>query len=416
MRPWLAPESLRNHTLVEQLDKLPSSYFDKLGISRQVLEQELKPFQGELIFPDSPEYDQARRLYNPRFDLRPALVACCICDSDVRICLRLVREFRVQFRIRAGGHSVLGYSEVDGGLVIDLSGLNDVSINPVLRMVTVGSGAQFEKIYGALEDFSAHIPGGECPNIAVGGFMQGGGYSLSSRTFGMNCDNVLSVRIMLADGRIVRASERTHHDLWWAVRGGTGNNFGVVLSVTYRLQRLDTAYGWRLYWRLTTDLDRQLAADALVSVQQTFGDAPREFNIQASVQYREVTNGVAEAQLWVYGAYLGPSQQGRNAIAPLRELSGAFFEQADAALPVFSRLWQGHISVRNGSLALHRTGGRRQLLDVPELEEPARLSSASSSRSAMEFLLARSLWRRHHRLSLAEERLHSSQRPVQCLP
>jgi FAD/FMN-containing dehydrogenase len=325
MRSWLSSE--RFETLVERLNTLPDSWFEKLGAPRQVLERELEPFQGKLIFPYSPDYDKARRLSNPRFDLRPALIACCVCDTDVRICLRLVDAFSVPFRIRAGGHSVMGYSEVDDGVVIDLSGLNDVSVDPILRRVTIGSGAQFEKIYRVLESFGAHIPGGECLDVAVGGFMQGGGYSLSSRTFGMNCDSVLSVRIMLADGRIVRASERTHHDLWWAVRGGTGNNFGVVLSVTYRLQRLETVYGWRLYWRLTSDQDRQRAADALVSVQTTFSDAPREFNIQASVQYRDVSpDHTAEAQLWVYGAYLGPSQQGRDAIAPLRRLPGAVFD------------------------------------------------------------------------------------------
>jgi FAD/FMN-containing dehydrogenase len=333
MRPWLSSE--RVETLVERLNTLPDSWFEKLGVSRQVLEHELEPFQGELIFPYSPDYDKARRLSNPRFDLRPALIACCVCDSDVRICLLLFGASSVPFRIRAGGHSVMGYSEVDDGVVIDLSGLNDVSVDPILRTVTVGSGAQFEKIYHVLEGFKAHIPGGECLDVAVGGFMQGGGYSLSSRTFGMNCDNVLSLRIMLADGRIVRASKRTHHDLWWAVRGGTGNNFGVVLSVTYRLLRLETVYGWRLFWRLTSDQDRQRAADALVNVQETFSDAPREFNIQASVQYRKVTvdeattvdqQVVAEAQLWIFGAYLGPSQQGRDAIAPLRQLPGAVFD------------------------------------------------------------------------------------------
>src|SRR5262245_33010021 len=327
MRPWLSTERLE--ALLERLNKLPGSYLQKLGVSLQVLEHELEPFQGELIFPDSPDYDKARRLSNPRFDLRPALIACRVCDSDVRICLRLVGAFSVPFRIRAGGHSAMGYSEVDDGVVIDLSGLNDVSVDPILRTVTVGSGAQFEKIYRVLEGFGAHVPGGECLDVAVGGFMQGGGYSLSSRTFGMNCDNVLSLRIMLADGRIVRASKRTHHDLWWAVRGGTGNNFGVVLSVTYRLLRLETVYGWRLYWPLTSDQDRQCAADALVSVQRTFNDAPREFNIQASVQYRAVTQDqqvVAKPQLWVFGAYLGPSRRGRDAIAPLRRLPGAVFD------------------------------------------------------------------------------------------
>jgi hypothetical protein len=113
------------------------------------------------------------------------------------------------------------------------------------------------------------------------------------------------------------------------VRGGTGNNFGVVLSVTYRLLRLETVYGWRLYWPLSTAQDRQLAADALVSVQKTFGDAPREFNIQASVEYRKVTvdgQDIAEARLSVFGVYVGTLQQGRDAIAPLRQLAGAVFE------------------------------------------------------------------------------------------
>jgi hypothetical protein len=329
MGPWFSAERLRSAALVEQLHKLPGSYFAKLGVSRQDLERELASFRGELIFPDSCDYDKARRLYNPRFDLSPALIACCVCDADVRICLRLVDKYSLKFRIRAGGHSVMGYSEADDGVVIDLAGLNDVSVDPILRTVTVGSGAQFGKIYCVLEGFGAHIPGGECTDLAVGGFMQGGGYSLSSRTFGMNCDNVLSLRVMLADGQIVRASKRTHHDLWWAVRGGTGNNFGVVLSVTYRLLRLETVYGWRLYWPLTTAQNRQLAADALVSVQKSFTDAPREFNIQASVEYRKVTvdgRDAAEARLSVFGVYVGTSPQGRDAIAPLRGLPGAVFE------------------------------------------------------------------------------------------
>lgn len=329
MGPWFSTERLRTAARVEQLDRLPGSYFTKLGVSRQDLESELASFRGELIFPDSCDYDTARKLYNPRFDLRPALIACCICEADVRLCLRVVGKYSLKFRIRAGGHSVMGYSEADDGVVIDLGGLNDVSIDPVRRTVTVGSGAQFEKIYCVVERFGAHVPGGECLNVAVGGFMQGGGYSLSSRTFGMNCDNVLSLRVMLADGRIVNASKRTNHDLWWAVRGGTGNNFGVVLSVTYRLHRLGPVYGWRLFWRLSTARDRELAADALVSVQKTFREAPREFNVQVTVEYRKVTvdgKDVAEPRLAVLGVYVGTSQQGRDAIAPLLKLPGAVFE------------------------------------------------------------------------------------------
>src|SRR5262245_56931691 len=106
MRQWLSTE--RFEALVERLNGLPGSYFGKLGVSRQVLEHEFESFQGKLIFPDSPDYDKARRLSNPRYDLRPALIACCVCDADVRICLRLVDAFSLPFRIRAGGHSLMG--------------------------------------------------------------------------------------------------------------------------------------------------------------------------------------------------------------------------------------------------------------------------------------------------------------------
>src|SRR5262245_45867068 len=122
MSAWLTTG--RREALAQQLDKLPDSYFEKLGIPRQVMARDLEPFQGRLVFPDSPDYDQARKLSNPIFDLRPALIAYCVNDSDVRICLLLLGAFpSVQFRIRAGGHSILGYSEVDDGVVVDVSGL-----------------------------------------------------------------------------------------------------------------------------------------------------------------------------------------------------------------------------------------------------------------------------------------------------
>jgi hypothetical protein len=341
MPAWFSPD--RVEALADEFNKLPDSYFEKLGIPRQVLARDLAPFQGKLIFPNSVEYDDARKLSNPIFDLRPALIAYCNGDSDIRICLLLLGAFPgVPFRIRAGGHSILGYSEVDDGVVIDVSRLNDVCVHPVLRTVTAGSGAQFEKIYRVLEQLGAHIPGGECTSVAIGGYMQGGGYSLSSRTFGMNSDSVLSFRVMLADGRIVKASPRQNRDLWWAVRGGTGNNFGVLLSVTYRMRQLETVYGWWLHWRLTTDRDRQLAADALVIVQKTFSGADREFNIQVSVQHRKLSEDVSEPQLWVYGAYLGPSHKGRAAIKHLCGLPGAVFEfeYEDMYSKVVDRLMQ----------------------------------------------------------------------------
>ena len=191
----------------------------------------------------------------------------------------------------------------------------------------IGTGARFGTINRTLEACQAHIPGPECNHVAMGGYMQGGGYGLTSRTFGMNCDNVLSMRVMLADGTIVQASPSTNADLFWAVRGGTGNNFGILLSATYKLQQMDTVYGWRLHWPLNNDAQRKQAADAMVTVQKTFTDAPREFNIQVAVLYPEKKD--TEPELWVYGVYVGTEAQGQASIAELSALPGAILDIAE---------------------------------------------------------------------------------------
>ena len=178
------------------------------------------------------------------------MIAFCEVSADVRCCLEFARKYQVPFTCRSGGHSTAGYCLVNGGLVIDVSRMDDIYVDPGARTARVGAGANFHKVNAILESYGLHVPGGGCPEVGVAGYMQGGGYGFTSRMFGIHCDNVLQVELMLADGTIVRANSVEHADLYWAVRGGTGNNFGVLLATTYQLYPLDTLWGFGLKWSL----------------------------------------------------------------------------------------------------------------------------------------------------------------------
>ena len=161
--------------------------------------------------------------------------------------------------------------------------------------------------------------------------MQGGGYGYTSVTFGMNCDNVIDLRVMLADGRIVTASESVNTDLWWAMRGGTGGNFGVLLAVRYQLRPLGDVFGWALIWPLQTETDLENATGALMALQAGYmlANLPREMNIQVSLAYQPgIVGGLPPTTplspyLMVRGLYVGPADEGQRLIQPLCALPGA---------------------------------------------------------------------------------------------
>ena len=180
----------------------------------------------------------------------------------------------------------------------------------------------------ALDARGVHLPAGECDDVRMGGFMQGGGYGFTSRTFGMHSDNVTSFRMMLANGRTVTASPNVNSDLFWAVRGGTGGNFGVLLNAEYKIQKLDKVYGWSILWPLSTAAERKIASEAMMAIQKDFfRTAPAEFNIQIAVCYQPPKKGARVVpQLVVRGLYVGTEKAGKAAIAPIRKLKGAQFQ------------------------------------------------------------------------------------------
>ena len=138
--------------------------------------------------------------------------------------------------------------------------MNGISVDPVELTARVGAGANFGLLNAVLDGYGLHVPGGTCADVGVAGFMQGGGYGLTSRRFGINSDCVLAVTMMLADGTIVVADETRERDLWWAVRGGTGNQFGVLLDITYKVVELPSVWSFELRW--TVD-DAPAALDAI---------------------------------------------------------------------------------------------------------------------------------------------------------
>ena len=215
---------------------------------------------------------------------------------------------------RSGGHNTAGYSVLTGGIVIDMSLFHSIRIDPVSRTATVGPAVPFQKLNKALDEYGLHVPGGECEDVNIAGYMQGGGYGFTSRQFGMNCDNVLQFTMMTYDStgpHVVVASPVRNPGLFWAVRGGTGNNFGVLLEVTYQLYPLGQLWGFGIKW-----VDLADAPAALLAMQDgymKYGASPALGHLPVIM----VQKGDTEASLGTYGLFNGTREEGMAAIQPL---------------------------------------------------------------------------------------------------
>jgi FAD/FMN-containing dehydrogenase len=216
----------------------------------EVAVNELKAqLRGELIQPSDASYESARKVYNGMIDKRPALIARCVDVADVMSAVNFAREHSLTLAVRGGGHSGPGLGTCDGGLVIDLSRLKGVHVDPTNRTARVAGGCTLGDMDHATHAFGLATPTGFLSTTGVGGLTLGGGIGYLSRTYGLTLDNLLSVDVVLADGSYVTASADEHPDLFWAVRGG-GGNFGVVTSFLFRLHPISTVYGGPMMWPL----------------------------------------------------------------------------------------------------------------------------------------------------------------------
>jgi FAD/FMN-containing dehydrogenase len=233
--------------------------------------QEIPGFQGRLIWPDDTDFDEARRVYNAMIDRRPALIARCAGAADVARAVTFARERALPLAVRGGGHNGAGLGTCDDGVVIDLSMLKDIQVDPEARTVRVGGGCTWGEVDQATNVFGFATPSGIISTTGVGGLTLGGGLGHLTRRHGLAIDNLLAAELVLASGEQVRASADEHPDLFWAIRGG-GGNFGVVTAFVFRLHEVSTVVGGPTFWPV------ELAAEVLSAYREFLPSAPRDLN------------------------------------------------------------------------------------------------------------------------------------------
>jgi hypothetical protein len=237
----------------------------------QAARRELTGFSGQLIGPDDAGYDEARSVYNAMIDKRPALLARCATPDEVARVVAFARDNDLLLAVRGGGHNGAGLGTVDDGVVIDLSLLKDVEVDPHARTVRVGGGSTWGEVDGATNEHGLATPSGIISTTGVGGLTLGGGLGHLTRKYGLSIDNLLEADVVLASGERVRASADENADLFWALRGG-GGNFGVVTSFLFRLHEVGTVIGGPTFW------PAELGAEVLSAYREFLPAAPRELN------------------------------------------------------------------------------------------------------------------------------------------
>jgi FAD/FMN-containing dehydrogenase len=219
--------------------------------------------RGPLITPQDPDYDAGRAVYNAMIDKRPALIARCADAADVIAAIRHARGQGMLLAVRSGGHNGAGLGTCDDGLVIDLSGMRGVLVDPKARVARVLGGSRLGDIDHATHAFGLATPSGIISTTGVGGITLGGGLGHLTRRCGLAIDNLIEADVVLADGRLVRASDQENPDLFWALRGG-GGNFGVVVSFSFRLHPVSTVLAGPTVWPLEATPDVMRAYDEFI--------------------------------------------------------------------------------------------------------------------------------------------------------
>jgi FAD/FMN-containing dehydrogenase len=285
-------------------------------LSKSTVEQFAGVLRGPLVQPDAPDYNAARRVYNAMIDRRPALIARCVDVADVIAAVTFAREHGLPLAVRGGGHSGPGLGVCDDGLVIDLSLMKGVRVDPAARTARVAGGCTWGDVDHATHAFGLATPSGFISTTGVGGLTVGGGIGYLSRQYGLTIDNLIGVDVVLADGHLVTASADENAALFWAVRGG-GGNFGVVTSFEYRLHEVDHVFGGPMLWPL------ERAGELLKFWRDFILQAPEDLNgwfafmtVPPAPPFPEPF--FLQKMCAITWCYTGPREQVEERFAPIR--------------------------------------------------------------------------------------------------
>lgn len=297
-------------------------------------------FDGQVLTPTVPGYDSARSVWNGMVDHRPALIVRCATVADVVTAVLTARERDLEIGVRCGGHNIAGLAVPDGGLMIDLTSLDRVTVDPISRRARIEGGALLGALDRATQPFGLATTAGNVSHTGVGGLTLGGGMGWLARQHGLACDNVVSFTVVTADGELLRASADEHPELFWGLRGG-GGNFGIVVEFEFRLHPVGTRalVAERLY-----GLGR--AAGALRAWRDLAAQAPRQATLTAEISGDTVTL----SYVWV-----GDPEAGRAFLPAMRSIGRADGERVSEPSYVtlqtrddnteghsLRRYWKGH--------------------------------------------------------------------------
>jgi FAD/FMN-containing dehydrogenase len=272
---------------------------------------------GRLITPSDADYDAARTLFYGGIDRRPAIIARVANVADVAHVIALARENGLTLAIRSGGHSLAGHSVSDGGIVLDLSDMKALAIDPERRSAWAETGLTAGEYTTAAGAYGLATPFGDTASVGIGGITLGGGVGFLVRKYGLTIDDLLAAEIVTADGQLLRVDAETHPDLFWAVRGG-GGNFGVATRFQFRLHQVDTIVGGMLLLPATPEVIASFVAAAEA--------APEELSTIANIMPAPPLPFVPQEQhgrlvVMATMAYAGAVEAGERAIAPFRALA-----------------------------------------------------------------------------------------------
>ncbi len=283
-------------------------------IEKTAVEELRASLRGPLLVPGQDGYDGARRIWNGMIDKRPALIARCAGAADVAKAVTFARERELVVAVRGGGHSFPGHSVCDGGLMIDLSDMRSVRVDPVARLARVAGGAWGRDVDSETQHYGLATTMGQISDTGVGGLTLGGGFGWLGRRFGLAIDNLIEVDLVTADGQLRRVSAEENPDLFWGVRGG-GGNFGVVTSFEYRLHPVGPKVlgGYVSYPFAQT-------RDVLQFCAGLASNTPRELSTDLGIE----AGPDGQVSATVYVCYSGDLRAGEKVLEPLQRFGKPF--------------------------------------------------------------------------------------------
>lgn len=274
----------------------------------------IEGLKGKVVTKTDCMYEEARTMWNRSIEKYPSAIVYCENIEDVKKCVRWAGTHKYSIRVRSGRHHYEGYSTGNDILVIDVSKINEICLHEEMKMVTIGGGVRNRELYEVLGKAGYPFPGGGCPTVGVVGFALGGGWGYSGRLLGLGCDAIKEIKLINYEGELITASKEENSDLFWALKGSGGGQFGVVVSISFSLpEKRDEAVLVRLEYKETSKADQ---IKMWILWQDLIEELPLEVNFKLSF-YNSKEKGTG---MLLLGIYYGTAEQVHEVLKPFIKL------------------------------------------------------------------------------------------------